>query len=112
MLQVLGSTQSSLSERPLDERFRVNCAGQVVVKVAAFGHLTQERQQQVRILANALEVALRCGPHRKRRMAAAATRGNQSRDKNEKSPRTAADRELASYAHSEEAILSSSLPVH
>ena len=46
---------------PLDERFRVNGAGQVIVQVAALGHLAQKRQQQVGILANALEVALGAG---------------------------------------------------
>ena len=44
--------------RPLNVRFRINRSGEVIVQVAALGHFAQKGQQQVGVVANALEVAL------------------------------------------------------
>ena len=37
---------------PIDEAFRINCAGEMVVKVSAFGHLLQEGMQEQRLVAD------------------------------------------------------------
>ncbi len=41
----------------LDKTFRVDCSGEVVMKISTLGHLGQKRMQQRRLVTNGFEMA-------------------------------------------------------
>src|SRR5581483_7268723 len=42
----------------VDEVFRVDCAAEVIVEIASFGHIAQESKRQSGLIANAFEIAI------------------------------------------------------